>query len=109
MPHFPEDLNEDPQERLAARAEYLDIAQDEQIAEGDISTSETETGQIALPELDDREIEDELLGEDDLELLDEDDPELGFAYTEEDLYLTDDDEADDWDEFDDLDDEDAYR
>ncbi|MDX2139346.1 MAG: hypothetical protein SF123_14775 [Chloroflexota bacterium] len=90
--YFSQDLGEDPQTRLAARDEFLDIAQDEQIAEGDISVSETESGHHPLPELDDRETDD-IFGEDSMTVLDEDDPELGFAYTQNDHYLDDEDEA----------------
>lgn len=100
--YFPQDLGEDPQARLAARDEFLDIVQDVQIAEGDISVSETENGNHPLPELDDEEADELVLGEGNLEVLDEDDPELGFAYTQDDYYLDDEDEtietADDYDD-----------
>lgn len=73
--------NNDPEarrERREAREEFVDIAEEEQIAEGDISVSETETGEDPTPDLDDIEIEDEVWGEDDLIVLDEEDPELAL-------------------------------
>ncbi|MFN8528290.1 MAG: hypothetical protein U0670_06740 [Anaerolineae bacterium] len=88
MTYFPEDLNEDPEARREARREFLDIEEDEQIAEGDISVSETVSGHDPLPEVDDRDLEGDVLGDPDLSVLDEDDPELGFGYEDEDAYLT---------------------
>jgi hypothetical protein len=48
-------INEDPEERRAAREEWFEIAEEEQIAEGDISTSETVDGHDPMPDLDDDE------------------------------------------------------
>ncbi len=83
--YFPEELGETPEERRRARDEFLDIAEDAQIAEGDITVSETETGHDPMPDLDD----DPPDVQDNLTVLDEDDPELAFNYDEKDDYLDD--------------------
>jgi hypothetical protein len=61
---------EDREEDLEDREEWLDIVEDEYIAQGDISASETVDGHEALPELEDEDsFEDELddiLDEDEL-------------------------------------------
>lgn len=61
---------EDREENLDDRDEWLDIVEDEYIAQGDISASETVDGHSPLPELEDEDsYEDELddiLDEDEL-------------------------------------------
>ena len=61
MTDFPEELDEDPKAREAARREWLDEVEDEYIAQGDISVSETIDGHDPTPDLDDEdEFDDEL-------------------------------------------------
>lgn len=98
MAPFLDDLEIDPEERRAARREFIELAEEEQIAEGDISVSETVSGHDPTPDIDDRQTAGEVLGEDELRVLDEDDPELAFSYDLDDDYLVDDDDDDDDDE-----------
>lgn len=89
---FADDLDDmEKSERAASRAlrkEMLDLAELREVAEGDITISET-TGFDALPELDDEETEDDVLGEDDLTIHDENDGDLGLTYEAGDAYLDD--------------------
>jgi hypothetical protein len=87
MMAYSDDLDLTPEEHANARDEFVDMEQDEQIAEGDITVSETVDGERPLPDIDDRETEDELLGEVDLLLTDEDDP--GLSFDEQDDYIDD--------------------
>ncbi|MBC8172056.1 MAG: hypothetical protein H7X77_10300 [Anaerolineae bacterium] len=68
---FPEDLAADPQARREFREEWFEILEDEQIAEGDITVSETSDGKDPTPDLDDEdeasELMDELMHEEDLD------------------------------------------
>lgn len=67
---FPEDAELDDEARREFREEWLEIAEDEQIAEGDISVSETVSGKDPLPDLDDEGMDDaldEIIAEEDLE------------------------------------------
>lgn len=76
-----------PEEHAKARDEFVDMAEDEQIAEGDITVSDTVDGKNPLPDLDDSELRDEILGEDNLLIADEDD--AGLTFDEEDDYIDD--------------------
>jgi hypothetical protein len=60
MTDFPEELDEDPKAREEARKEWLDEVEDEYIAQGDISVSETIDGHDPMPDLDDEDALDEL-------------------------------------------------
>ena len=50
---LPDDLNDSRRARREAREDWLDEEEREQIAEGDVSVSETETGHDPTPDLDD--------------------------------------------------------
>ncbi|MEP7291391.1 MAG: hypothetical protein ABI835_06385 [Chloroflexota bacterium] len=52
---------EDREDALDEREEWLEIAEEEFIAEGDISVSETVDGHDPTPELDDQDVSDEEL------------------------------------------------
>jgi hypothetical protein len=61
MTDFPEELGESRRAREQARKEWLDEVEDEYIAQGDISVSETVDGRDPLPDLEDEdEFDDEL-------------------------------------------------
>ncbi|MDX2161925.1 MAG: hypothetical protein SF162_11420 [bacterium] len=94
MAWFPEDLGEDRAARREERERWIQVAEEEQISEGDISVSETTDGREPLPTLDGRALDDDPL-EDDLTALDEDDPELGFSRDPVDHYLADAPDPDD--------------
>lgn len=65
------DMRDDPEERRDAREEFIEMAEEEQIAEGDITVSETVSGDDPTPDVDDGDIRDQL--EDEFRNLDEDD------------------------------------
>jgi len=103
---FPDELGEDKEARREYEAEYWQLAEDKQIAEGDITVSETVDGQDPTPDIDD-DFED-LLEDDDLVVEDLD--ELALSNDPVDHYLDDDeDEDEDEDDDDDLNDDDAYE
>jgi hypothetical protein len=61
MTDFPEELGESREAREQARKEWLDVVEDEYIAQGDISVSETVDGHDPTPDLEDEdEFDDEL-------------------------------------------------
>lgn len=70
--------NSGPRNRNNPPEEFIDLAQDEEIAEGDVTVSETQTGHDPDPELDDREIDEDTIGEDDLNVRDEENLGLGL-------------------------------
>ena len=64
-----DELDADREDRLEERDEWFEVVEDEQIAEGDISVSETVSGHDPTPELDDEdafEDFDRTIDEDDL-------------------------------------------
>jgi len=77
MAMFPEDFTEDKKAREEYMEEYYKIAEEKELAEGDITVSETVDGRDPLPDLDDSEMLDDST-EDELTIVDEDD-DLGFA------------------------------
>ena len=56
---FPDDFDDDPEEEFEEdeedREEWLEEVEDEYIAQGDISVSETIDGHEAIPDLDDED------------------------------------------------------
>jgi hypothetical protein len=50
-----DELEADREDRLEERDEWFEVVEDEQIAEGDISVSETVSGHDPTPELDDED------------------------------------------------------
>jgi hypothetical protein len=97
MTDFPEELGEDPKARDEARRDWLEEVEDEYIAQGDISVSETLGGHNAAPDLDDEdEFDDELHENMHEEFQDEEDYE-----DDDDPYDEDEDPNDDEDEYDD--------
>lgn len=50
-----DELDADREDRLEERDEWFEVVEDEQIAEGDISVSETVSGHDPTPDLDDED------------------------------------------------------
>ena len=96
---FPEDFDYDRRQAREQRREFIDISEDEQIAEGDITVSETVTGQDPKPDVFDEDFDDEL-DEEGMHIMDEDELERLEDPYDADGYL-DDEEDDDLDEEDD--------
>ncbi|MBK8021415.1 MAG: hypothetical protein IPK19_08270 [Chloroflexi bacterium] len=53
MVHFPEEIEGPPEGEESPREEWLEVVEDEEIAEGDITVSETVDGHDPTPDLDD--------------------------------------------------------
>ena len=94
---FPEDFDYERRQAREQRKEWLDISEEEQIAEGDISVSETVTGHNPRPEVFDDDFEDEL-DDEGMHVLDEAELETLEDPFDADGYLAD--EEDDEDDFD---------
>lgn len=102
MTDFPEELGESRKARDEARKDWLEEVEDEYIAQGDISVSETVDGHDPLPDLEDEdEFDDEL--HENMHVEDEDEEDLE---DDDDLYEEDEDAYDDEDDDDEDDNED---
>lgn len=97
---FPEDFDYERRQAREQRKEFIDISEDKEIAEGDISVSETVTGHDPRPDVFDEDFDDEL-DEEGMHVLDEAELETLEDPFDADGYL--DDEEDDEDDFDDED------
>ncbi len=105
---FPEDFDYERRQAREQRDEFIDISEEEQIAEGDITVSETVTGHDPRPEISDEDFEDELddegmhiLDEAELETLEDPFDADGYLDDEEDEDFDDDEDfdgAEDWDD-----------
>ncbi|MBE2268935.1 MAG: hypothetical protein IAE80_11940 [Anaerolinea sp.] len=88
---FPEDFDFERREAREQREEFFDIAQEEQIAEGDISVSETVSGHDPTPEIDDEDFADQL-DDEGMHIMDEEEFERLEDPYDEDGYLEDEDQ-----------------
>lgn len=96
---FPEDFDYDKRQAREQREEFVEIAQEEQIAEGDISVSETVTGHDPRPDIDDEDFSDEL-DDEGMHIIDEAELEQLEDPYDADGYLAEDDDAGDDEDFD---------
>ncbi len=81
-------LDADPEAERDYREEWIEIAEEVQIAEGDISVSETVDGHDPTPDLDDADRFEEV----EMSIADEDD--LGFDFDDDDPGYVDEDDED---------------
>ncbi len=88
---FPEDFGYDKKEAREQREEFLEIEEEELMAEGDISVSETVSGHDAKPDAFDQDFEDEL-DEEGMHIMDEEEFESLEDPFDSDGYLEDEDE-----------------
>lgn len=91
---FPEDFDYERQQAREQRAEWLDISEEEQIAEGDISVSETVSGHDPRPEVFDKDFAEEL-DDEGMHVLDEAELETLEDPFDADGYLADEEDAED--------------
>lgn len=90
---FPEDFEYDEDAAEEHWDEMVDIAEDEQIDEGDITVSETRTGHDPMPSDDDiAESFEEELDDEGMHIMDEDEFEMLEDPYDADGYLDDEDE-----------------
>jgi hypothetical protein len=88
---FPEDFDYERRQAREQRDEFVEIVEEEQIAEGDISVSETVSGHDPTPEIDDDDFMDELADEG-MHIMDEEEFETLEDPYDADGYLEDEDE-----------------